>query len=309
MKYASVIPLMIGMLSFANSALAQQMSGTDWDQDYIDDGFEQTLAIKYFPNMNMHCGSYEGTSHGSQGQFYGTNVGYATSGKLPFTAHIYYDPLLQPCNTSGRCIEVRFGMAYNWDLGDDTWGGAHRGDSEIVSILLRTESAWGTAKSNANVWYAWKIYRSAHACGEGDSSSFQTWNSFSVPNVWVSEGKNANYTSQSSCNNGGVASIDDCGDNRCWINRSHATSKLQNVFEFSSSSFIHRAAFTSGYMGPFQADIIPYPGASKTTRPSGQYYVWSNNAFGSAGSYCKHLSRFLDWYYSEQSCSAHPDCP
>ncbi|HET6332080.1 MAG TPA: hypothetical protein VFG30_02660 [Polyangiales bacterium] len=317
MKTQTLISAVLFCLAIASQVSAQQMSGTDWDADYIDDGFETTLAKTFFPNMNMHCNSFEEIPKGSRGQFYGTDVGFATNGKLPFTAHIYYDNLLAPCNVSGRCIEVRFGMAYNWDLGDDTFGGGHRGDPEVVSVLLRTEQPWSVAQKTPGAWFAWKVYRSAHACTDegGDSSSFQTWNSYSAPNVYVSEGKNGNYVSTSACNNGGFASADDCSDNRCWINRSYAVTKLQNAFEFGSPNvgpfpgFIPRWSFTNGYMGPAGSDIIPFPGASPEMRPSGQYFVWSNTQFGASGSYCKHLTRFVDWAYHTQSCERHPSCP
>jgi hypothetical protein len=115
---------------------------------------EYELAAKFFPRMNMHCGSFAGIANGSQGQFYGTSVGVAENALLPFTAHIYTDSRLNPCYLSGCCIELRFGMAYNWDLGDDA-----------------------------------------------------------------------------ACNDGGVPVLgtDDCSDNRCWIDRDFAVSKLLNV--------------------------------------------------------------------------------
>jgi hypothetical protein len=301
--------------SIAAGASAQ----SDGDGDYIPDTMEYALAWNFFPQSNMHCGSYEGTSYGSQGQFYGSNVGYATNGRLPFVAHVFWDSV-GPCATFGKCIELRYGMAYNWDLGDDTWGGSHRGDSETLAILIMTDAPWNTAINDVNAWYTWKVYRSAHACGDGDSSTFQTikltYAQGFAPSNWVAEGKNGNYKSQSSCNNGGVADADDCSDHRCWINKAAAANRLQNVGEFGDPStgtfknFVPLKNPRSGYMGGSSNNrYIPYPGSSPRTAPSGSYDVWSGSKFGSAGNYCKHLTRFLDWTYDDQYCSAHPDCP
>lgn len=246
--------------SRATGAAPPPSGGTyfsDWDGDYVDDELELALAKKYFPHTNMHCSTYLGVPNGSKGQFYGTSIGYATNGKLPFTAHIYYDTRMSPCNISGGCIEVRYAMPYNWDLGDQTYGGSHPGDTEMISMLLTTASSWSTASTDPNVWYVWKIYRSAHACTTGDSSYFQNWLSYDRPYNWVAEGKNANYSSQASCNNGGVLGIDNCSVNRCYIYNSYAQSKLRNAGEFGDpnafgqyfSGFIPRNWYTNGYDG------------------------------------------------------------
>jgi hypothetical protein len=301
----------------AASGTAKAASGTDWDGDFVDDGLELTLAQQFFPNMNMNCGSFGDSVHGSQGQFYGTDIGEGLTGRLPFTAHIYADGRLDPCGTSGRCIEIRYGMAYNWDLGDDVFGGGHPGDTEMVSLLLATDADWGTANNDPSVWRIMKIYRTAHACADGDSSSFQDWNSSAIPEDWVAEGKNSNYSSEDSCSDGGFLNADDCVGDRCWINRDFATTKLTNAGEFGDPTIgdggghIPRSRFDHGFTGYSSADaVIPAPGGpTANSIPSGNYDVWGALSFGEAGTYCRHLTRFLDWASGAQSCNAHPDCP
>ena len=303
----------------AGAAATQGFSGTDWDGDYLDDGFETILAQKFFPVMNMHCGTYRGTPNGSLGQFYGSGIGYAKSGKLPFTAHIYYDSLLSPCNISGRCIEVRYGLPYNWDLGDDQFGGAHSGDTEHISVLIQTDSAWGTASNTPDVWRIHKYYYSAHSCVSGDSSTFRRSTISGGPSDYVAEGKNSNYVTTSACDDGGVAGADNCySAPRCWVNRAFAIGRLQNVWEFGNPNigpfpgFIPRSRYSSGYDGISGDQYIPRPGFTSTTSPGTPYNVWGSDNFGGtggAGTWCRHLTRFLDWYYETQSCSAHPNCP
>jgi hypothetical protein len=302
-----------------DSILTASPSGTDWDSDYIDDGFETMLAQKFFPSMNMYCGDADGVAQGSLGQFYGSGVGYATSGKLPFTAHIYVDGGLTPCNESGRCIEIRYGLPYNWDLGDDQFGGGHSGDTEHFAILISTNASWDVASVDLSVWLSNKYFMSAHACALGDSSTFGLGGIASGPQLWVARGKNSNYRQTSECDDGGSLGADDCSDGpRCTLDMNAAISRLQNVWEFGDPTVapfgghIPRGHFTNGYDGISGDQYIPRPGFTATTNPGTPYDVWSADSFGGtdgAGTFCRHLSRFLDWRSEEQSCDAHPDCP
>lgn len=266
--------------------------GTDNDLDGLPDATEMALAQEYFPVLNLHCGTFEGMAYADRRQLYGLNVpGYsnASNGKIPFVAHPYTPGNGTDCREPSQCIEIRYGIAWNWDLGDDFFGGAHRGDSETYAILLAHKdtdgSDWGTtlgvALSDPTRWRLIKEFMSAHWTATGDSSSFRTHGNSgttSIPRVWCAEGKHGMYPTQDACNNGGFADIDDCSDNRCDI-VSDLVLKLQNV----------------GEPGTWLDPEIPYPGASKTTPPSGTYNVWSGTAFGSATDYRSHLTRSLAW--------------
>ena len=41
--------------------------------------------------------------------------------------------------------------------------------------------------------------------------------------------------------------------------------------------------------------FIPYPGATKTTPPSGTYDVWGGARFADSTDYRSHLTRALSW--------------
>ena len=86
------------------------------------------------------------------------------------------------------------------------------------------------------------------------------------------------YPTQNACNNGGPGDADDCGDNRCDI-VTEVFQKVQNIGQ---------------PLAPLQ-NYIPYPGASKTTPPSGIYDVWGGTGFGDSTNYKAHLTRPLSW--------------
>jgi hypothetical protein len=280
-------------------SIAGMVSAQDWDGDSLDDAMEDNLARLFFPNNNMDCGTYEGTEYGSEGQFYGSEVGVGQLGQLPYVAHFFVDGLSDSCPTMGQCIEIRYGMAYNWDLGDDqfqdTLGKPHKGDTEMVALLLRTDADPAAASNDPSLWHIHKIYRTAHACATGESSSYQLVDSWTAPDNWVSEGKNGNYVSSSSCDDGGELESDECNHDRCWINRDHAVGKLQNAGEFENP-------------GTSNGNIIPAPGDQPNFTPSSYYDVWGTTSFGSAGTFCRHLHRRLDWANEQRACAATPEC-
>jgi hypothetical protein len=295
MKGREMKALRIALMLLINATVIETVAAQDWDADNLDDGVEDYLAKKFFPNNNMDCGTYDGVDYGSEGQFYGSNVGVGQLGQLPYVAHYYVDGISASCVTTGSCIEIRYGMAYNWDLGDDQFGGDHKGDTEMVALLLRTDSDPATASNSPDEWYLYKIYRTAHACATGESSSYQVVNSYDVPDNWVAEGKNGNYVSSSSCDDGGELEADECNNDRCWIDRDYAVNKLQNAGEF-------------GNTGVANGNIIPAPGDGTNYTPTGYYDVWSNESFGSAGPFCRHLLRRLDWANEQRECAETPEC-
>ncbi len=271
-------------------------SGDDGDNDGIPDGTEMQLARRFFPNLNMHFGTYEGTINADRSVYYG-DATYApgTSGHLAFAARVWGGGAWPECpNGANKCIEIRYTIAYNWDLGDDLFGDDHRGDSEFYAVLLQRApgTSWDTAKDDPSVWYRIMDFMSAHKCTPVDSSRFR----WSAPQggaapVWAAEGKHANYPSQSACNGGGFLGADDCGDHRVWVPRGAATAELAN----------------SG-MPEFQIDpFIPFPGSCKLCAPAGSYNVWDMGLdFANSTAYGKHMKSCLWWDSGDFGCGTCP---
>lgn len=289
------LPLTI--LCFCMAVLAllpASAAAQDGDFDGLPDSLELSLAQYFFPILNLHCGTYEGMTYGDRRQLYGLTVsGYSNSanGRIPFVAHPYSPGDGWNCTEGNQCIEIRYGIAWNWDLGDDTFGGAHRGDSETYAILVArkdTDGAdwgvdWSVAQNDPGQWRLIKEFMSAHWTEDWgvDSSSYRSHGNYgtsSYQRVWAAEGKHAMYPTQSACNNGGAADADDCGDNRCDI-VTEVFQKVQNIGE--SYAPLNR--------------YIPAPGSSKSSPPSGSYDMWSYQPFGTATAYREHMERPLDW--------------
>jgi len=263
----------------------------DSDGDGLSDALEMGLAQYFFPILNLHCGTYEGLAYADRRQLYGLTVsGYTNSanGRIPFVAHPY-NPGNGNCPEALQCIELRYGIAWNWDLGDDTFGGSHRGDSETYGLLLARKDtdgsdwgvSWTAAQNDPTQWRLIKEFLSAHWGATGDSSSYRSHGNYGTTayqRVWCSEGKHGMYQSQNACNNGGYLDADDCGDNRCDI-VTEVFLKVQNTGEPAA---------------PYDPYLL-YPGSSKTTPPSGTYNVWSGSKFGDATDYKSNFTRALSW--------------
>ena len=262
----------------------------DGDGDGIPDELERNLAEYYFPVLNLHCGRYEGLDFADRRQLYAHAVpGYSNSsnGRIPFVAYPY-NPNNGHCAEPFQCIEIRYGIAWNWDLGDDFGGGAHRGDSEVYAVLLARRdtdgfdwgTSWDVARNDPSQWRLMQEFMSAHWTSSAESSSFWSHGNFgtrSWQRVWAAEGKHAMYPTQSACNSGGLFGADDCSDNRCDID--DIWTRTRNVGQWWSPLF----------------QYIPYPGATKTTSPSGIYDVWSGAKFADSTSYKANFTRALDW--------------
>jgi hypothetical protein len=277
----------------------------DLDADGLPDAFETALAQHFFPILNLHCGTYRSMPLADKRQLYGLDVpGYTNSsaGRLPFVAHPYGTGSTGDCGEANQCIEIRYGIAWNWDLGDDFAGGAHRGDSETYAILVARKDtdgndwgvSWDVAKNDVNQWRIMKEFMSAHWTATGDSSSYRSHGNYgntTYQKVWCAEGKHGMYPSQNACNNGGAFDGDDCSDNRCDI-ITEVFQKVQNVGES---------------WAPLNQAIV-YPAITKDEAPSGVYNVWSGANFGSSNPYASNFTRALNWCpvtssYCMQDCN------
>lgn len=289
--------LPVTILCFSMAVLAllpSPAAAQDGDYDGLPDSLELSLAQYFFPILNLHCGTYEGLAYGDRRQLYGLTVsGYSDSsnGRIPFTAHPYSPNDGYNCTEAMQCIEIRYGIAWNWDLGDDTFGGAHSGDSEVYAILVARKDtdgsdwgvSWDVAQNDASQWRLIKEFMSAHWTeGWGaDSSSYRShgnYGTYSYQKVWAAEGKHAMYPTQSACNSGGAAGADDCGDNRCDL-VTEIYQKVQNIGESYAP------------LNPY----IPYPSYARDVSPYGTYDMWSYNSFGSATSYRENMEHPLNW--------------
>ena len=293
----------IGFTLMVLALLASPAMAVDGDFDGIPDSLELALAQRFFPTLNLHCGSYEGLPYGDRRQLYGHSVpGYTNSsnGKIPFIAKPYNPGTGADCAEPFQCIEIRYGIAWNWDLGDDAAGGGHRGDSEMYSVLVARKDtdgsewgvSWAVAQNDPNQWRLMKEFMSAHLNTSADSSSYRSHGNLGSTvhqRVWCAEGKHAMYRTQSACNNGGFADADDCSDNRCDI-RADVYQDVQNIGEANAP--LNR--------------YIPYPAASKTSSPFGSYDVWSTASFGDSGDYRSRLTRPLAWCGGPTFCI--PNC-
>ncbi|MGH7486784.1 MAG: hypothetical protein ACREMY_14460, partial [bacterium] len=257
----------------------------DKDGDGIPDDLEQALAEKFFPNL------WARWSFSDQAEFYG----YAA--KVPFTV----SPLTGSygfCSEAFECLEIRYGLAYNWDCGDNPDNSCegtdnHQGDSEFYAAYVSRKtqgagtwgSTWADAKTDANAWRLMEDFASAHLGTQTDGSTYLLYkgtnadgNGYPGPaggdgstnayGIYVSEGKHANYHSLSQCDNGGFLGSDYCQPNINLRTSTVTQGRLKNMGSYSC----HGAFDTT----------IPYPNANAYLSPltGVPYDVWSGANFG-----------------------------
>ncbi len=226
----------------------------DKDSDGLDDDFELRLAKQFFPNVNM--------PYWSEFQFYG-----AQSPEMLCTGPLCRLPIVvrkaAPLTGSrwgwcatGQCVEIIYGLPYNWDTGDPDAPGSlahsHQGDAEFVATLVAHRRAddeadgadWGVpasvALSDPSAWRMVAGFWAAHygagsfAGADVDSSRYVfprtggTYSGTKLMNVYVAEGKHASYPTSSECDNGGWLNSDSCAGGR-FLDRALLQSRLVNV--------------------------------------------------------------------------------
>lgn len=303
---------------------------TDWsyavnkdaDLDGLPDQLELDLAKKFYPILNMHCGTYRGWTYGSKGQFYGSNVrcGTISGAQLPVAVRKVGKQANGWC-ANNECIEIVYGLAYASDLGDSTTTlGEHAGDSEMYAVLVAYRrpgtnfagSEWGsgvsyaTALTSAKYWARIKAFAAAHMCDPHlisyESSSFHRPSYYSggvykqhalTPGtVWVSAGKNASYFSARACDLGGYRTDYCGGTQRCLLDRLTGAQRLTNV----------------GEVGCHPSNRFDYliPSAGPSTGHCGTangHNVWSGAKYGGASSwYNKLRNGIIDWGRETHRC-------
>ena len=119
----------------------------DRDADGIPDRLEYDLAHHFFPAIQL------------QWPYEDRDESYLVRGKaMPYTV----EPLAPTgvCDDKFECLEIRYGIAYFNDHGDDVFGGGHPGDSEFYAALVRRTASWSVAQHDVAHWTMIRIYGS-----------------------------------------------------------------------------------------------------------------------------------------------------
>lgn len=295
----------------------------DRDADGLTEAFELQLAQKFFPSLNM--------SAASQHQFYGLTKdswGYDTvcgsnpNCKLPFVVR-RVPPLTGARNgwcADGQCVEILYGLPYNWDLGDAFQFTSHRGDAEFVAVLVAFKRAddepngidwgqgltWDMARSNVQLWQTVGRYYAAHLCSAADSSRFvfpratldgsHFWyQDVQTMTVWVAESKNGSYPSFGSCDEGGYY-FDNCENGR-WLDRSVLTPRLVNAGESVGGTYQHPGYTCAGF------DTRIAKPTSMWSSPTTTLDMWTTEQFDTSTSFYNLFHRFeLEWGDARWHC-------
>jgi hypothetical protein len=162
--------------------------GVDADGDGVPDALEYDLAYRFFPDVRLQWITSD------------LNQAYPYQGKsIPFTVHA--GPASGICAFDGgpnHCLEIRYGLAYRNDCGDnfngmesngdcDPYGGllgingGHRGDSEFYAALVRRTGTWTAAQYDASQWVMIRDFTAAHWRSGADSSMMASY-SYCPPN-------------------------------------------------------------------------------------------------------------------------------
>lgn len=130
------------------STCSRPVAGVDYDSDGLPDRLEHDLAHRFFPDVRL------------QWFIQDLAATYLYNGAaIPFSAQ----PLTAgECDESLECVELRWGLAYHTDYGDDLLGGGHLGDSELYVALVQRTTSWSTASGDASAWRVIRDFTSAH---------------------------------------------------------------------------------------------------------------------------------------------------
>lgn len=135
----------------------------DADSDTVPDSLEYDLAHRFFPTIYL------------QGADYDINVSYLHRGlSIPYTVQPLTGAM---CDEDRECLEIRYGIAYSYDFGDNQWwirtftpDHPHQGDSEFYAVLLQRTASWAIAGADSNAWQLIRDFTAAHWTETTDSS-------------------------------------------------------------------------------------------------------------------------------------------
>ncbi|HEY3053388.1 MAG TPA: hypothetical protein VGK04_08370 [Thermoanaerobaculia bacterium] len=122
-------------------------SANDSDGDGLPDSLEYDLAHHFFPAILLQRTDEDLFSS------------YAcVERSLPYRARPINAGV---CDEDRECIEIRYGIPYRRDYGDQGFPG-HLGDSEFYAIVLMRNTSWDTASSNVSSWQMIRDFCAAH---------------------------------------------------------------------------------------------------------------------------------------------------
>jgi hypothetical protein len=259
----------------------------DLDKDQVPDPLEQALAEKFFPDLWVRW------EVSDRQQFYAYNDDFG--GSIPYTVQPYVSNFyvagaeggLSPtygsyCDSNNfQCLEIRYGLAYIWDCGDDPKNGCsginnHLGDS--------WSTPWEIAKEDVGAWRQVMSETFAHWNTITDSSKCHYYISprTTPATLYVAEGKHATYHSIRDCDRGGLFGSDYC------VDEAHGGLNLQDDLDPLELQNIgnHEEHFL------FDTQILQPANPSLKT-----YDIWSGEGFGSVGSYREPFIEAFPWGY------------
>jgi hypothetical protein len=284
--------------SDAVEATVAEYDCQDLDQDQVPDKLEASLAEKYFPEL------WARWQVSDRQQFYAYNDEYG--GTIPYTVQPYTSNSQAAelerisstnyyCDHSPfQCLEIRFGLAYLWDCGDDPKNGCsginnHLGDTEFYAILVAREAPdqswstpWEDARNDPDAWRQVLSETFAHWNTITDSSQCHYYISprTNRATLFVAEGKHATYHSVGDCDRGGLFGSDYC------VNESHGGMNLRDDLDPLELQNIGNPE--EHFL--FDTQILQPSNPSQKT-----YDVWSGESFGSVGSYREPFTEPFPW--------------
>ncbi|WPD23695.1 MAG: hypothetical protein SD837_03845 [Candidatus Electrothrix scaldis] len=245
----------------------------DIDRDGIPDLLEYNLAHKFFPNVMVYGDKYD------LQQTYLKN-GYST----PFIVKKIGGGQCGNDNEK-NCLEIRLGITFAMDGGDDALGGAgsHIGDSEMYIAVVKRNGAWAQASNNADEWQIIRDFTSAH-WGKGfpfDSSKKKAYLGGRSERVTIHSAtrKHALYHSKSACNGGSLLGVDDC------------PGKGRNLIQYKKGNSLQNIGSRNHNVG--MDTTIAHP-------VCGVYHVWGDRAFAEDDAFSGYIEKKLSYNFSSK---------
>jgi hypothetical protein len=259
----------------------------DLDEDGVPDDLERVLAEAFFPHMWVRWPVSD------RQQFY-LHLD-APGAAIPFSVRPYRDTGYPGfCDEPFQCLEVRYGLAYLRDCGDNPKNACsgfdnHLGDSEFFALLLSREgydgswgAPWSEAQGDPAAWRQVVSVTFAHWRGPTDSSACHYYLTprTSPATLYIAEGKHATYHSVRDCDRGGFFGSDYCVDEASGLDlrADLDPGELQNVGNLEENFL-----FDTSILEP--ASLLD------------RYGIWSGDPFGQGAPYIDHFTTSFNWSY------------